>query len=253
MLALWFLPVMTASAASTISLEALKVPEGVSAAQAVAAYQRFTQTDVAKALGIRDPDQVEQVQQELKVLALSKPQPVSPALLDTLEAKLGFRFPPALRSFYQQVGSFEVNGLNGLMVFAPKDDVFFANHQFEDMFARHGQLLSAQDVQAIRRQFFFFALGSYEDDGGSARMLYFHKQQGWFGEVQLKDDDHPAMKATEFPALLGMSAPRTTLDALLVRQLNRVIVRGLSEVAVDPARLGPADRQLRREAQLGRD
>ena len=84
-------------------------------------------------------------------------------------------------------------------------------------------------------------------------MLYFHKQQGWFGEVQLKDDDHPAMKATEFPPLLGMSAPRTTLDALLVRQLNRVIVRGLSEVAVDPARLGPADRQLRREAQLGRD
>lgn len=245
------------SAKTPLNLEPFKVPAGATAAQAVAAYQRFTQSDVAAALRITDAETIKALREELRAAALTDQKKVAPALLTQLEGKLGFRFPPSLRDFYIQVGSFAADDLQGLVVFEPKDDEFFANefanYQFENMFARHSQLLSAQDVKAIRDQFFFFALGSYEDDGGHARMLYFHKQQGWFSEVQLIDDDHRHMRETEFPALLGLTAPRATLDVLIVRQFNRMIVRLLSDVAVDRKQLSPADAQLRREANLGKN
>ena len=207
------------------------IPANATAAEAVAAYQDRLASDYCAALGMTDQDEIDAAHEAMEEWQMDVPTPVSAARLQAVEDAQGWRFPPALARFYQQVGSFAVHGIQGLRLFSPANDYVFLNafdnYGYADSHSEHSDLLSAAQLASLRAQFQFFAIGFYEDDGASSRLLYFHKELGYFGELLALESNHPRMRETEYAQLFDYSAPRYSLDALITLQLNRLLVLSL--------------------------
>ena len=208
-----------------------RIPEHASAQEAIAFYQRLTRSDFCTPLGIDDPDDAAYVKERMADWQLATTPPVEAARLQAIEEAAGFRFAPPLRALYEQVGSFSIHDIQGLTLFPPADDWAFlnafANYNYSTIHTEYTDLLSPEQLQTLQAEFFFFAIGFYEDDGASSRLLYIHKQEGYFGELLVLEGNHPQMKGSIYPQLFAHTDTHYSLDALLRLQLNRLIVYAL--------------------------
>lgn len=233
------------------------IPANATAQDAVRAYQRFISSDYCTPLDITDADEVADLRDAMDEWRMETPVPVAAATLHAIEAAQGWRFPPALAAFYEQVGSFAVNDIRGLRLLAPANSYEFLNtfdnHGYDRSHTEFTQLLSPTQLEALRAQFFFFGIGFFEDDGASSRLLYFHKQEAYFGELLILESNHPRMAQTEYAQLFAHTAPRYSWDALLGLQLNRLMVYSLYNTnAIDESMLDEQALQWLHESEMYR-
>ncbi|MFV0480473.1 MAG: SMI1/KNR4 family protein [Campylobacteraceae bacterium] len=207
------------------SYKDLLAPKSATYKEAIAKYEEFTKTDLGAFFGL---DEEFYITDEYGAVGIEKFEKTSIKLIEKIETENGFKFPKELKELYTNFGGFEINEAKGLTVFEPKDNFFFLNEftncVYEDTYTKYSNTLSMEQLKELKDNFFFFAIGSYDDDGGSSRMFYFHKSEGYFAEIELLTANYPVMTKETFPAFFSKTAPKSTLDELIANQINRVIL-----------------------------
>lgn len=159
-------------------------------------------------------------------------KPISLEILEEINKKGQLDLPKELKELYTECGSLSINEEEGFMIFNPESDKEYSyfidelsNYNFKDIFIDEMHILSDKEYKDLIERFFFWGIGFRDSDKGNALLYFYDRTIQKYGEVVMLTDNAPKMESDFLPHLINGSFSKDTLDEVISRQINRILLQ----------------------------